>query len=299
MRKNLLLLLVPLFFLTSCGEKKDPDAPTDTLSSGTVQISVDETYRPVIEEQKKVFDSSYPNAHVQVNYTTEQGCFEDLMSKKSRLILVTREVLPAEKQQFLDRKIVTHSLQLARDGIAVVLNNESAESLFALPQLQGILTGENKSGYTVVVDNAASSTVRFLIDSVLAGKPLGSNVYAAKSADSVIAYVKSNPKAIGFVGVPYVVATDDSLRTDVKIASLKNDSTGEFLKPYTAYVALRTYLLTRTLYFVSRETTPGLGTGFANFLSKERGQLLFYHFGMFPLQLNVVIRDASINPASP
>ena len=291
-------MLLP-FLVTACGADTDPNAPTDTLSSGTIQISVDETYRPVIEEQKKVFDSSYPNARIQVNYTTEQQCFDDLMNKKSRLILVTREVMPVEKQQFLAQKIVTHSLPLARDGIAVILGNEAPEDLFAMPQLRGILTGENKNNYTVVVDNAASSTVHYLIDSVLAGKPLGTNVFSAKSVDSVIAYVKKNPKAIGFVGVPYVVETDDSLRSDVKVVALKNEKTGEFLKPYPAYVALQTYPLTRTLYFVSRETTPGLGTGFANFLSRERGQLLFHHFGMFPLQLNVVIRDANINPNSP
>ena len=299
MHKILSLFLLPLLLLTSCGDDKDPNAPTDTLSSGTIQISVDETYKPVIEEQKKVFDSSYPNAKIQVNYTNERQCFEDLMNKKSRLILVTREVLPAEKQQFLDLKIVTHSLSLARDGIAVVLNKEAPEDLFAMPQLRGILSGENKNNYTVVVDDAASSTVHYLIDTVLAGKPLGPNVFSAKSADSVIAYVKKNPKAIGFVGLPYVIETDDSLRSDIKIASLKNEKTGDFLKPYSAYVALQTYPLTRTLYFISRETSPGLGTGFANFLSRERGQLLFHHFGMFPLQLNVVIRDANINPNSP
>jgi phosphate transport system substrate-binding protein len=292
-----ILLAGTLLATASCGD--DKNKPTDTLGSGTIDISVDETYRPVIEEQLKVFDSSFPNAHIRAAYKPESECFQDLMAGKVRLILATRTPMPAEKQAYAERKIVTHAVPLARDGVAVVVSREATDSVFVLPQLVGILTGQYREKRTVVFDNAGSSTVRFITDSLLKGGKLGPNVFAAKSADSVIAYVAKNPDAIGFVGLPYVMDGTDDFRTDVRIAAVKNDSTNEFLKPYQAYVALRTYPLTRTLFFVSKETYPGLGTGFANFLSRERGQLLFQHAGLFPLQLNVVIRDANINPASP
>ncbi len=283
--------------LCACGSDKKPDQPTDTLSSGTIEISVDETYRPVIEEQKKVFDSSYPNANITIHYKPEAECFSDLIEKKARLILVTRQLSAEEKQAYLDRKMVTTSLELARDGVALVTSLEAKDSIFVMPQLKGILTGTYKDKITVVFDNAASSTVRFIQDSILKGDKLGPNVFSAGSADSVIAYVKQNPAAIGFVGMPYVFDGMEDFRKDVRIGALKNDSTGEFLKPYQAYVALRTYPLTRTLYYINRESYPGLGTGFANFLAKERGQLIFRTFGLFPLRMNVVIRDANVNPS--
>jgi phosphate transport system substrate-binding protein len=73
----------------------------------------------------------------------------------------------------------------------------------------------------------------------------------------------------------------------------------EFYKPYQAYIALRVYPLARNLFYINRETYPGLGTGFANFLSGERGQLIFHHAHLFPLQTNIVIRDAAISPKTP
>ena len=61
--KSILSLLVSACILSACGNN-DANKPTDTLSSGKMAISVDETYRPIVEEQTKVFDSSYPDAHI-------------------------------------------------------------------------------------------------------------------------------------------------------------------------------------------------------------------------------------------
>ncbi len=297
LKSTLLISGVLLLGLVACTDPDKAKTPTDTLSSGTIAISADETYRPVIEEQKKVFDSSYPDAHITIHYKPESECFEDLLNRKARIILVTRPLTASEKQDFLDRKIATSSLDLARDGVALVTSRDATDSVFVRPQLKGILSGTYKDKITVVFDHAGSSTVRFMQDSILQGGKLGPNVFAAGSADSVIAYVKKNPAAIGFVGMPYIYQGGDDFRDDIRVGAIKNDSTGEFLKPYQAYVALRTYPLTRTLYYISGESYRGLGTGFANFMATERGQLIFRSSGLFPVRMNVIIRDANVNSA--
>lgn len=293
------LALASVLFIAACGP--DPDAPTDTLGSGSIAISVDETYRPIIEQQLKVFDSSFPDAKITAAYKAESQCFQDLLDGKARMILVTRTLLPAEEKVYEDRKIVPTSLPLARDAVAVIVHPDASDSIFSLPQLRGILTGENKAkGYTVVFDNQGSSTLRFLTDSVLRGQKLGPNVYAAKGNDSVVDYVARNPDAIGFIGLSYVADPRDTktgaFLTRVRVAAIQNDSTGEFVKPYQAYIALRSYPLTRQLFYISRDNYPGLAMGFANFLGSPRGQLIFQQAQLFPLRMNVVIRDAAIDP---
>lgn len=288
--------------LAACGNKSNK--PSDTLSSGKVDISVDETYRPIIEEQLKVFDSSFPDAKVVPHYKPESQCFDDLLSEKARVILVTRDLTAAEKEVYASRKLVPTSLALARDAVAVILNQESTDTLLSMSQIKGILTGQyTKKKYKVVFDNQGSSTLRFLTDSVLKGEALGPNVYAAKGNDSVVDYVSKNPDAIGFVGLSYVSEDTDvmtgAFSGKVKVAALQNDSTLEFYQPYQAYIALRYYPLTRELYCIRTETYPGLGTGFMNFLSKERGQLIFQHAQLFPLRMNVVIREAAISNKPP
>jgi phosphate transport system substrate-binding protein len=294
-----ILFAATALFSAACGTEKK-DGPTDTLTTGKIDISVDETYRPVIEQQLKVFDSSYPEAKVTAHYKAEAECFKDLFENKARLILVTRELTKEEKAYCEQNKIVTESLALVRDAVAVVLPPDAVDTVFSVEQIKGILMGTYSKKYTVVFDDQASSTVRYITDSLLKGQKLGPNVFAAKGNDSVVAYVEKNPDAIGFVGLSYVGnpdggTGDDEFISNVKIASIWNDTLKEAFKPYQAYIAQRVYPFSRNLYYIERETYPGLGTGFANFLARERGQLIFAHAHLFPLRMNIVIRDAAIN----
>ena len=292
-------VLAAALTITACGDQKK-DGPTDTMTTGKIEISVDETYRPVIEQQLKVFDSSYPEAKITANYKAEAECFKDLFENKARMILVTRQLTAEEKAWCEQQKIVTESLELVRDAVAVILPPGATDTMFSVDQIKGILMGTYNKKYTVVFDDQASSTVRYITDSLLRGQKLGTNVFAAKGNDSVVAYVAKNPDAIGFVGLSYVgnpegTTGDNEFITNVKIASIYNDKTQRAYKPYQAYIAQRVYPFSRNLYYIKHETYPGLGTGFANFLARERGQLIFAHSHLFPLRMNIVIRDAAIS----
>ncbi len=48
--------------LSSCGNEKPKTKELDTPTSGTLNISVDETYKPVMDEEIKVFMSNFPEA---------------------------------------------------------------------------------------------------------------------------------------------------------------------------------------------------------------------------------------------
>ena len=279
--------------------QNDANIPSDTISAGKIDISVDETYQPIIEQQLKVFDSSYPDAHITVHYKPEAQCIKDLLENKARMVLVTRELDSNELKYCEQNAIAPTSLALARDAVAVIVNPSSTDTTLSIEQLKGILTGQYPKKYTVVFDNEGSSTVRFITDSVLHGQALGANVYAAKGNPAVVDYVAKNPNAIGLIGLSYVSdEADDTTGTflkKIKVVAMRDPKTGEYNKPYQAYVALRSYPLTRHLYYINRETWQGLGSGFANFLAQERGQLIFFHSHLFPLRSNIVIRDANIN----
>jgi phosphate transport system substrate-binding protein len=295
--KQLLLALAIVLFLASCSDK---DKPTDTLSTGTVDISVDEAYKPVIDEQLKVFDSSYPDAHINVHYKPEAECFKDFFENRSRVILVTRPLTADEKDYCEQKKIAPTSLALAEDAVAIIVNNASPDSMMGVDEIKGILTGTYKKKYKVVFDNEGSGVYRYITDSVLKGGKLSAEVYGAKGDTELINYVQKNPDAIGFLGVNYVSDPEDSSGTgsfikNVKVVSVYNDSAKQYYAPYQAVIALKIYPFTRQFFYIKRENYPGLGTGFTNFLGRERGQLIFAHAHLFPLRMNIVIRDASIN----
>src|SRR5436190_23001315 len=134
--KNILFTVSASALVLSCEE-----APrhTDTLSKGNIDISVDETFKPVIEEQLKIFDSSYPEAKITVHYKPEAECFKDYFDNKARIILVTRDLTKDEKELCSQKKIWPTAEALASDGIAVIVNNESADTLMDINSLTGIL----------------------------------------------------------------------------------------------------------------------------------------------------------------
>ena len=296
--RHLFLYISAVMVFISCDDNT-PKYP-DTISKGVIDISADESYQPIIEEQIKIFDSSYPEAKITVHYKPEAECFKDYFDNKARIILVTRELSKEEKELCTQKKIFPSSEALAGDGIAVIVNNGSADSELDINAIKGILTGVYKKKYTVVFDNQASSTVRYITDSLLKGDKLGANVFAAKGNKEVIDYVSKNPDAIGFVGMSHVYASEDTSRAGtfintVKVVAMQNEKDRQLYKPYQAYVALRSYPLTRKLYYINSESYHGLGTGFANFLGSYRGQLVFLHAHFFPLKEQITVREAKIN----
>ncbi len=280
---------------------------TDTLGKGTIDISADEAYKPILDAEKKVFDSSYPEANVTIHYKPEGECIKDYFDNKARIILISRDLTKEEKAVCSKNQIYNTSLPIAMDAVAVIVNNSSPDTEMDMNLLRGVLRGETKIKYTVVFDNKTSGMVKFITDSVMAGEQLGKNVYAVSGDSAVIDYVSKNPAAVGFVGLSYVCDPEDNTNTgtfinSVHVVALENnknspvDNSGlrRFNKPYQAMIARQAYPLARKLFYINRESYPGLGTGFANFLAKEQGQLIFAHAHLFPLRMNIVIREASI-----
>lgn len=297
-RLHKILPLVLALHLSACTDN-EKNKPADTLTAGNIEISVDETYKPIIEEHLKVFDSSFPDAHITAHYKPESDCIKDFMDGKARLILVTRDLSKNERDVLEANKVVATALPVAKDAVAVILNKDAVDTMLDVSALRGILTGVYSKKYTVVFDHQGSSTVRYMMDSLIPGEKLGSGVFAAKGNEEVIDYVSKNPDAIGFIGVSYVSDFSDpeglAFINKVKIASIWHDSLRKAFQPFQAYIAQGSYPMTRSLYYINRETYPGLGTGFANFLSKERGQLIFKQARLFPLRSNIVLREAEVN----
>lgn len=277
---------------------EDRDLPTDNQTSGSIKVSVDETYKPVLEQAIAVFESRYPDANINVEYKPEADCFKDYLEDTTRVIFVSRHMTEEEAAYAKQKKIVTRILPLARDALAFVVAKGAPKNEFSVKQIKDVLIGAPGAiDYQLVFDNEKSSTVRYITDSVIPGKKLSENIFAANGSTEVIDYVAENPKSIGVVGVPWVADVRDSTTIDfmtkIQVAGILPDTGKQFLKPYQAYIGLKTYPFTRNLYFLCKDTYPGLGMGLVNFMSRD-GQLIFKQSKLFPLQVNVLLKETQI-----
>ncbi len=292
------LALGTLFF-AACASEQKTKKEQDTTTSGTLHISVDETFKPVMDEEIKVFMSNFPEAKIVVDYKPESEALQDYLSGKVKLVVVSRTLSKEEIEDCHKRNIVPSSLELAKDAIALVLNKDAQDTTFTKSQLRSILAREGNDKHTLVFDHTGSSTLRLIKDSLMQGAPLGKNIYAAKGNYEVIDYVMKNPDAIGFVGLSYISDTMDStaekFTTRVKIAAVLNDSTLQYYQPYQADIALKNYPLVRKMTYIKNETYQGLASGFSNFLAYDKGQLIMGKARLVPMRMSIVIRDAAVN----
>jgi phosphate transport system substrate-binding protein len=289
------------FFFAGCKENKRTDL--DTPQKGTIHISVDESFKPVIDSQIKVFEALNPGAKIIADYKTEADCFKDLIKDSTRMIIVTRGLTKAEEQYYKDTLSYSPTWsKVANDAIAVIVSDQASDSIFSISKLRGILDGSTADKQIAVFDGLnATSTVRFAIDSILKGKPFDpKKVFAEKNSQGVIDYVSKNKNVIGFVGVSWIGNPEDtaqlSFLTKVRIASVQCSCPEKtYVKPYQANIITKRYPLVRGLYYILKENYNGLGGGFANFMEYEKGQLIFRRAYLMPAKMNFSVRSATLN----
>ena len=297
-------LIIVCFSLISC-KTKIINPVTDTLTSGTIHISVDESFRPVIDEQVKVFESSYPDAKIIVHYKPEADCLKDIIRDSlTRMVIVTRGLNRKEEKYFKD-SLNYHPRwdELATDAIAIVVNSRSTDTIFTIERLQQQLAGLMGKKEQIIFDGLnATSTVRFAIDSILKGKRFDTGVVrAVKNSKEVLDYVAANENAIGLVGISWIGNPEDTAQVNmlkkVKMAYVKCDSCGDtpYVKPTQLSIMTRRYPLVRGLFYILKENYSGLGSGFLNFLQYERGQLIFRRAYLGSSKMGFAIRNVKIN----
>ncbi len=301
MSRVFLFLVCFAILLTGCGPGQNEQA--DSPSRGEINISVDESFKPVIEEQLAMYKETYPATNIRATYKTEADCLRDIIrDSATRMVIITRGLSEKEERYFKDSINYFPSWNMiARDGIAVIASAQSNDTAFTMTQLAGFLTGKDTTRQVIFDGLNATSTYRFVKDSLLKGGSLDTNyVKAASSTADVIDFVAANKSALGLIGISWIgnpeIPEQVQQLEKVKICYIRCEicEGKPYVKPDQQSISTYKYPLVRGLYYVLRENYNGLGLGFASFLRSERGQLIFRRFYLAPA-MELDIRDVKIN----
>lgn len=299
-RVSYILLFVLGSSLFSCDDKpKRPDR-TDTTSSGIATVVCDDCFAPIIREEAFVFQALKQDATINLRLSNEVDAFNLLFMDSVRLIVAARDLSPKEKQALIDKKLVPRSAKIAIDGIALIINKKNKDSLIAVDELRKILNGKIRtwndlrpgSGLgtiDVVFDNANSSTVRYVQDSIVHGKILSKNAFAKNNNQAVLDFVSNTPNALGIIGVNWVSNPDDSTKLTfidkIRVMSVSAYETADPSNSYTpvpAYLMMGNYPLTRDIYMIITDPPGYLPSGFMNFVGGDKGQRIILKSGLVP-----------------
>lgn len=307
-------LLLSAFFYASCGEQKHKGGRTDTYSSGAISFASDESFSPIIEEEREVFQSIYQKATVTPIYTSESEGIDLLLKDSICLVITARNYKPAELKNLQDRRFMPRAIKLAYDGLALIVNKNNPDTCITVNDIRKILNGTAKNWSDIypgssrgeiilVFDNNKSSAVHFAEDSILGGKAItSSNVVATQKSADVINYVEKTPNAIGIIGSNWLndkrdttnLTFNKNIRT-MSVSRQDKATPSNSWKPYQYYIFNGNYPLVRTVYALLNDPINGLPWGFANFIASPKGQLIVLKAGLLPVQGNITIRDVNVS----
>lgn len=301
--KSIVVVIVAVIALifAGCGSSgKINDTPT----SGNIKISVDESYSLAMDAQISTFTAIYTYAVINAAYKNEVDCFTDLMNDSVRLIVVNRQLTPAEEQKLNSKQIIPKTTKVAYDAIAVIINKDNKDTIYTYEQIESIFKGKiskwtdinpaSKNGdINVVFDNNKSGNPRYFNEKFKLGSKFPEYCYAVNSNEEVINYVQKNSGAIGIISVNWISDSQDTVsqkfleKINIAAISDEGNTDGPFLKPYQAYIADGSYPFVREVYLINREYFTGLGTGFVNFVAGEKGQRIILKSGLVPATMPI------------
>lgn len=297
--------------LSSClkYEKK-----ANSHTSGTTTMVCDNSFENIMKQEIDVFEYQYPDAHILCRYATQTEAFDSLLSLNTKTIVAARDVTPQEREFLKNKRRTVRSTKIAVDAVALIVNPENPVGKLTLKEVGEILSGESRDWndiqpcdlgeIAVAFDDKSSSLVSYMRDSLLAGRPLGPNVYAQGSIPGVFKAVKDNKNVIGILGVSWITSDMSSadmsqedlaktvlndepvqgatLSDDVKVLSIYRDGDARAYKPYQENIFNGTYPLFRQIYMITTGASGSLAGGFYAFVTGDIGQKIIMKTGILP-----------------
>jgi len=294
-------LVVFVFLFAMCNQKSKNEAENETILKGSIDITVDETIKPIVEDMVAVFEGTYYDAKISLKPKSEAELINDLLNQKAKVAVTTRDLTQEEKTRFEKSKINPRVTPFASDAIAFVTNKSNNDTLIALKTVIDFLQGKSDSGIKgLVFDNPNSSTVRYMKELAKVKDIPSKNVFSFKTNDEVIKFVSENDGMIGVVGVNWLYQPSPNMIDIVKkinVMSVKGLNGGGYYSPTQNDLGEKKYPLARDLFIINCQGYTGLGMGFASFISGDIGQRIVLKSGLLPVRTpgrNLKIRSQII-----
>lgn len=281
-------LIVFVFLFAMCNQTSKNKSDKETILKGSLDITVDETVKPIVDDQVAVFEGTYYSAKITVKPKSEAELINDLLNQKTKVVIATRDLTKEELSRFEKSKIKPRVTPFAKDAIAFISSKSNNDTLIALKSVIDFMQGKPDTGIKgLVFDNPNSSTVRYMKELAKVKNVPTQNVYSFKTNDEVIKFVSENDGMIGVVGVNWLSQPSPEMVDIVKkinILSVKGLNSDKYYSPTQNDLAEVKYPLARDLFIINCQGYNGLGMGFGSFIAGEIGQRIVLKSGLLPVR---------------
>ena len=294
----LLPLLATLLFI-SCTE-------TDDLTSGRIVVVGSESVWRVMDDEAREFMAMYGKATVRaVKAGSVDGLktlFETPIARETLLAVSARPLTDVEKAAAKKQGFEPKEYKIARDGIAIIVNQANPVERLSLEQVRDVFAGRIRNWrelkgkdlpIRVVFGQPNSASYQQMNDLVLKGAGLAPETRSFPSMFDILKAVAEDKAAIGYCGSTYLyrdwLVKPPDPEPGIRAVALSRTAEDDALPPDQGTIYDGSYPLGRDIYLIARREPKGIVSGFITFVMSAKGQQIAVADGLAPatVKLNV------------
>lgn len=290
------IVISVLFLVASCNTKNATKKETTSeWNTGTITIATDENLKNIAEQLSQIYEHENPEAHIIFNYQLQDKIINDFVNGKISSMLISRNLTRNEKEiSNQNQKTAAVENVFGYNAVALIANKSFKDSVLNIKNLSDYL--QPNAAVKLVFDNKQSGIARYIMQLANIEPLLFKNALVVNNSQEVIEYVQRNQTSIGFIPFNLISNRDEnetkSLIESIKILDVKQNDTIHEVSQSTIYNF--TYPLQQSINIVLGRNPELVGTGFTNFLTREKSAKILLRAGLVPAFMpnrNIEIRN--------
>jgi len=286
-------LLLGLVFasaaLVGCKKKEEPATggagPAAQVEQKAITIKGSDTMVTLGQRWAEVYMQKNPNAVVQVTGGGTGTGISALINGTTDICQASRKMKEKEQKLMAEKHGgAAVEIEVARDGLAIYVNNASKVEELSFAQLKDIFKGTitnwkdvGGSDAPIVVYSRenSSGTYEFFKETVLGGDDFAATAQTMPGTAAVVNAVSKEANSIGYGGAAY--------STGIRSLKVKKEPTGVAVAPNAETVKDGTYPLARPLQIYLLKAPEGALKAFTDWVKGPEGQKLVTEVGYYPI----------------
>lgn len=276
----MVLALVALAGCAGGTEKSDSSAGSATELTGSIDIEGSDTMVNVAQSWAEDFQTENPGVMISIKGGGSGTGIAALINGTVDYATASREMKDEEKTAASAGGVDPVETEVAKDGIAVVVNPANTVAGLSSDQLGQIYRGEVKNWKDVggadapivlLSRDSASGTYEFFKEAVVGKeKEYAKEAKLLASTQAIVDETKNNPNAIGYIGLGYINDDVKVIEVDGIAASVESALDGS-------------YALSRGLYLYSNGEPADVMKAFLDWVLGAQGQKVVADQGFVPV----------------
>lgn len=285
--KKLLLFVLSVTLLTSCGNSDQKAASTESTGS-TISITLkgSDTVLPLAQKESEEYMKEHKEAAITVVGGGSGVGITALEEGTTDIAMSSRPLKMDEKAKFAASKIDIREVNIANDALSVIVNPKNKVEKLTKEQLSDIFTGvvtnwKQVGGADMKIvaysRETSSGTYEFFKEHVMDKKNYATTVLNMPATGAIVQSVGQTEGAIGYIGLAYETK-------EVKALAVSYDLGKTYVMPSIPAAQDGTYPIARPLYFFYTAEKEAMVKPYINYILSPKGQQIVSEIGYVPLK---------------